>query len=112
MDAVGAGGERHVEAPVHQHPHLPAAGGVARRRGDRIDQPEQRGALEPALAHLDPVDAAAHGRRYPRRCRFRMLAAIHHEAQDRASHRAQKLAVPSSGLDAEAYSRRGIRPDS
>ena len=87
-------------------------GGVARRCGDRVDQPEQRGVLEPALAHLDPVDAAAHGRRYPRWCRFRRLAAIHHEAQDRASHCAQKLAVPSSGLDAEAYSRRGIRPDS
>ena len=102
MDAVGPRGERHVEPAIHEHARALRSSRAARRGGHSIDQREQRGAVERALANLDPIDAAAHRRRHTRRRVSGRSPAVDHQTQDRAPAGAQKLAVPSSGLEAEA----------
>ena len=100
---VGARCEADVGAPVHDHAHgaAPRLRAAPRRREQRIHVREERGPAELAVAHLDEVDAARDrsldgGRELaPRR------APVGDEAETGARE-AQKLASPSSGLDALA----------
>ena len=104
VDAFGADRESYVEAPVHDHPErVPrACRGVARCAGRCLGEGQQFRAFQAALADLQPVDPAGHRGSHalqeipPRR------RAIQHQAEDRCARFAQKLAIPSSGLEAEA----------
>lgn len=110
VHAIGVAGERDVDASVHDQLRGVAA---ARASRHRIVPGEQRGALELSIPRLHPVDA---GRDAGRDGRFdvavRQQCPVEDEAQDRVRVGGQNEATPSRGLDAVAYRRRGIRPDS
>ncbi|MNC91958.1 hypothetical protein D3C83_83080 [compost metagenome] len=60
MHAVGRRRERDVAAPVHEQPSR--RGEAAARRDDEL---EQRPVVEPALSHLETVDAGVRERGAP-----------------------------------------------
>ncbi len=97
VHAVDARRERHVDPPVHEDARGRAhrAHGVADCAGELVE----RAPVQVLLADLHPVRAAAHGRGGELRERRARACAVRHEAKDRA---AQKLAIPSSGLEAFA----------
>ena len=113
MGAVGSDRERDVEPAVDVD--LGCAAGVkgsADSSVRKLVRPgEQGGAGELSVADLQPVRAVREGRLDRRRQRVPARGAVDDQAQD-GRRSAQKLASPSSGLDAEAYRRRGMRPAS
>ena len=97
----------------------------SRRPIDLFRVREQGGALEVSLANLYPIHTRAHRGRDASHQIAAYGAAIDDEAEDRiepvslgrvslrqSESRIQKLANPSSGLEADAYRRRGMRPAS
>jgi hypothetical protein len=103
VHAIGADGQRDVDAPVHEHARDARAPRGAAPRGFEhvLRERAQRLAAEVALAHLHPVHAGRDDCLDELRRRPAQQRAIEHQRQDRAPG-AQKLASPSSGLDAEA----------
>jgi hypothetical protein len=114
VDAVRPDRECDIDAPIHQDSHAAAriASAVSRGPRDFAGVREQRGAVELAFAHLHVVDTGCDGSAdrggEPRSNR----GAVDDENQQGRPGRAQKFASPSSGLEALAYNRRGIRPAS
>jgi hypothetical protein len=97
VHAVGTGRVRDVGAPVHDHAHAPVR--RARGRDGAIGGREQRRRVERAIAQLEPVDARVAHAPQRRVGDARERGAVEHPAEDRGR---QKLASPSSGLDAFA----------
>jgi hypothetical protein len=104
VDAFGADRERHVGAAVHDHlERAPGAcRGLARRAGRRLGEGQQLRAAQPALADLHPVDPAGHRGGHALHQISPRRRAIQHQAEDRCAPVAQKSAIPSRGLEAEA----------
>jgi hypothetical protein len=100
VHTIGAGGEGHVDASVHDDARgaLSVARATEHLGPDPVDPRQQRRALEAAVADLDPVHAGAHRGGYGARG-----SGVEHQGQDRSrSLRGQNVASPSRGLDAEA----------
>ena len=107
MDAVPTRGQGDIDAAVDEQLDGRVRG--ARGYADGARELEERLRVEVLLAQLDPVDAGGdecsrdpgeRGKERP----------VRDEAESRACD--QNSASPSRGLDAVAYRRRGIRPDS
>ena len=111
MEPIGRGGEGDVGPAVQQHPHraVPLARADPGRLEDGAAPVKQGGGGQAAVAHLDPIDPGGHHRAD----RSGPVAAFGrgpgHEAQDGPARGrllprrvAQKLAIPSSGLEADA----------
>jgi len=108
--ALRLDGERDVETAVHED-----TGRATRTApsgfGELACPVEPVGTLELTLAQLEPVGSICEGGLDGGGQRLAAGRAVDDQAQD-GTLRAQKVASPSSGLDADAYSRRGMRPAS
>jgi hypothetical protein len=113
VDAIRCQRPGHVDPAIDQELHLAptlarsVVGGFAELLGEK----QQLAAVQATLADLHPVHARSHrlanrlGERLPSH------APITDQAEDRSA-RGQNDASPSSGLEAVAYRRRGMRPAS
>ena len=104
VHAIGPGGQGDVAATIHQDAHLLVAGGrgLPCGGGKRVGEFEERGSGKLAIADLHPVDSPLNGARDPGRKVASQRGAADHEAKNWAQCRNQKVARPSSGLEAEA----------
>ena len=114
MNAVPTGCQCNIHTPVDDELDL----GARRSRGfaDRKGELQELASVEILLPELDAIDACLDRLGDPFGQRRPAHLAVRHEAEQRGcgqqSARGQKSARPSSGLDAVAYNRRGILPDS
>ena len=73
---------------------------------------EELRSVEVSVPNLNPVDATRDGGGDEVRQVPSDGLPVDDEGENRSRFRGQNVAIPSRGLDADAYSRRGIRPDS
>jgi hypothetical protein len=113
VDSVGRQRPGYVDPPVHEQLHLAStqSRSVTGGFGELLCEKQQRTAVQAALADLHPVHASGHSRANRLGERLPSQTTVAHQAEDRSA-RGQNEASPSSGLEAVAYRRRGMRPAS
>jgi hypothetical protein len=117
LDTICTDCERDVDPAIDEDFYAAASlrGCLSRSEVDLLRVREQGGALEVSLANLHPIHTGAHRGRYAARQITAYGAAVDDEAEDRiglapfgrirlrqSKSRVQKLANPSSGLEADA----------
>ena len=104
MQSVRADCEGDVGPSIDHDPNLAPCLRCRFPRGRRDfgSESKQRGAFEIPLAQLHPIDAGPNGFRDSRRWIGPAEVAVDDEAQNGTVREAQKLAIPSMGLEADA----------